>query len=72
MTIKTITPVWASNSSRCGRSGADASEAVVNELETLLRIMVVVAVTALPIIGAIWLVAGRGADREGFGGTRLF
>jgi hypothetical protein len=51
---------------------ADASEAIVNELETLLRIVVVVAVTALPIMGAIWLVAGRGAGREGFGGTRLF
>lgn len=64
--------MWASKSSRCGLSDADALEASVNELESLLRIMVVVAATGLPILGAIWLVAGRGADREGFGGTRLF
>lgn len=44
----------------------------MNELETLLRIVVGIATAALPIVGAIWLVAGRGAGREGFGGTRLF
>ena len=63
---------WGPKSSRCGWSGAGASEAVVNELETILRIVIVVAATALPIMGTIWLVAGRGAGREGFGGTRLF
>jgi hypothetical protein len=64
--------MWAQKSSRCGWSSAEASEAVVNEIETLLRIVIVVAATALPIIGTIWLVAGRGAGREGFGGTGLF
>lgn len=44
----------------------------MNELETLLQIVVVFAATALPIIGAIWVAAGRGAGREGFGGTGLF
>jgi len=44
----------------------------VNVLESFVQIMVVVAATALPIIGAIWLVAGRGARREGFSGTGLF
>lgn len=47
------------------------SETTVNELGFLAQIMVVAA-TALPIIGAIWLVTGRGAGREGFGGTGLF
>jgi hypothetical protein len=44
----------------------------VNELGYLTQVLVVIAATALPIIGAIWLVAGRGAGREGFGGTGLF
>jgi hypothetical protein len=49
-----------------------ASETTVNVLESFVQIMVVVAATALPIIGAIWLVAGRGAGRGGFSGTGLF
>jgi len=44
----------------------------VNVLESFVQIMVLVAATALPTIGAIWLVAGRGAGREGFSGTGLF
>jgi hypothetical protein len=44
----------------------------VNVLESLVQIMVVSAGTALPIIGTIWLVAGRGPGREGFSGTGLF
>lgn len=49
-----------------------ASETTVNVLESLVQIMVVVVGTALPIIGTIWLVAGRGPGREGFSGTGLF
>jgi hypothetical protein len=49
-----------------------ASETTVNVLESFVQIVVVVAATALPIIGSIWLAAGRGAGREGFSGTGLF
>ncbi|MEX1170394.1 MAG: hypothetical protein WEE50_09660 [Chloroflexota bacterium] len=44
----------------------------MNDLGFFAQIIVVVAATALPIIGAIWLVAGRGARRGGFSGTGLF